>query len=136
MWQRVQPGAVVDFSSERILLLDDYTAFCPPVPLQRLWTYMRLLMLHSIWVVRCDSGGQPYSSSAVICRFRTALQRQLKQDWARTQGDVRVSSGVPLDWLKGCNPRLTQQQFAAKWQRQGVLYRLVEGEGPRVCVPP
>jgi hypothetical protein len=135
MWRRVQPGAVVDVSSIRLLLLDDYTVFCPPPALQRLWTYLRLLMLHTIWHVRCDSKGQTYSSSSIVSRFLAAMQQQLKQDWARTQGDIRVNSGVPLDWLKGCDPRLSQQQFATKWQQAGVLYVLVDGEGPRVCVP-
>ena len=75
------------------------------------------------------------TAATPVSRFLAALQLQLKQDWARTQGDIRVNSGVPLDWLKGCNPRLSQQQFAAKWQRAGALYVLVDGEGPRVCVP-
>jgi hypothetical protein len=135
MWRRVQLGAVVDVSNARILLLDDYTAFCPPLPLQRLWTYLRLLMLESIWRVRCKSDGQPYNSDSIISRFLAALQQQLKQDWARTQGDICVNSGVPLDWLKGCNPRLSQRQFVAKWRQPGALYVLVDGEGPRVCVP-
>lgn len=135
MWRRVQPGAVVDVSSVRLLLLDDHTAFCPPAALSRLWTYLRLLMLQSIWLVRCTSKGRSYTSASIISRFLAALQQQLKQDWARTQGDIRVNSGVPLDWLKGCDPRLSQQQFAAKWQQAGVLYVLVDGEGPRVCVP-
>ena len=75
------------------------------------------------------------ASSSIVSRFRTSLQQKLKQDWARTQGDIRVDSGVPLSWLKGCDPRLSQQQFAAKWQQAGVWYVLVDGEGPRVCVP-
>jgi exonuclease III len=135
MWRRAQPGVVVDVSSIRLLLLDDYTVFCPPPALQWLWTYLRLLMLQSIWVVRSESEGKPYSSSSIISRFLAALQQQLKQDWARTQGDIRVNSGVPLGWLKGCNPIMSQQQFEAKWQRAGVLYVMVDGEGPRVCVP-
>ena len=92
-------------------------------------------MLQSIWLVRCKSSGRSYTSDSIISRFMAALQQQLKQDWARTQGDIRVNSGVPLSWLKGCDPRLSQQQFAARWQRPGVLYVLVDGEGPRVCVP-
>ena len=30
---------------------------------------------------------------------------------------------------------LSQQKFAARWQANGVLYTVVEGEGPRVCLP-
>ena len=100
MWRRVQPAAVIDVSSVRILLLDDHTAFCPPPALQRLWTYLRLLMLQSIWLVRCKSSGRPYTSDSIIIRFLAALQQQLKQAWARTQGDIRINSGVPLNWPK------------------------------------
>ncbi len=134
VWRRVQPDAEVDFGSVRILLLDDGAAWQPPPPLRRLWTYMRLLLLESIWVVRCSSNGVPYSSRTVISRFLAALQQQLKQDWARTQGDIRLNSGVPLSWLKGCNPVLSQDQFAAKWRAEGILYRVAEGQGAHLCI--
>ena len=134
MWRRVQPDAEVDFGSVHILLLDDGAAWQPPPPLRRLWTYMRLLLLESIWVVRCSSNGVPYSSRTVISRFLAALQQQVKQDWARTQGDIRLNSGVPLSWLKGCNPVLSQDQFTAKWRTVGVLYRVAEGQGARLCI--
>jgi hypothetical protein len=135
VWAKVQPGVVVDVSSIGILLLDDRTVWQPPAALQQLWTYLRLLLLESIWVVRCASEGKPYGSSGVISRFRAALQQQLKQDWARSQGDIRLDSGVPLSWLRGRSPVLSQQKFAARWQANGVLYTVVEGEGPRVCLP-
>jgi hypothetical protein len=133
VWQRVQPGAAVDFSSVRILLLDDGTVWQPPQALQQLWTYLRLLMLESFWVVRCASEGLPYSSVAVIHRFRAALQQQLTQDWLRSQGDIRLNSGVPLSWLRGRNPVLSPERFDAKWQQQGVLYAVADGMGPRLA---
>ena len=58
----------------------------------------------------------------------------MKADWARTQGDIRLNSGVPLSWLKGCNPVLSQEKFAAKWRPEGVLYRVVEGQGVGLCI--
>ena len=134
VWARVQPGVEVDFSSIRILLLDDGSVWQPPAALQQLWTYLRLLVLESIWVVRCSSKGGPFTSSQVISRFMAVLQQQLKQDWARTQGDIRLNSGVPLSWLKGRSPVLSPAKFAAKWQSSGVLYALVDGEGPRLCI--
>jgi hypothetical protein len=135
VWQRVQPGAVVDFSSVHILLLDDSTVWEPPRALQQLWTYMRLLMLESIWVVRCAGDGQPFSSAAIIRRFRAALQQQLTQDWQRTQGDIRLNSGVPLSWLRGRDPTLLPERFDAKWQQPGVLYTLAAGAGPSLVLP-
>src|SRR5690242_16433004 len=85
VWSRVQQDAAVDFGNPRILLLDDSTVWQPPQQLYQLWTYMRLLMLESIWVARCASESRPFSSAAVIMRFRAALQQQLTQDWLRTQ---------------------------------------------------
>ena len=114
VWARVQPGETVDFSSSRILMLDDGSIWQPPAALQQLWTYLRLLLLESIWVVRCSSSGKPFSSRQVISRFLAALQQQLKQDWARTLGDIGLNSGVPLSWLKGRSPVLSAAKFAAK----------------------
>ena len=129
------PLEAVAFGSARLLLLDDSTVWRPPSALRPLWTYMRLLLLESIWVVRCASDGRPFSSASVVSRFRAALQQQLTQDWLRTQGDVRVNSGVPLSWLLGRDPVLQPGRFEAKWQRPGVLYRLEDGQGPRLVLP-
>jgi hypothetical protein len=136
MWRRLQPDAEVDVSNAQVMLLDDSSVWSPPAPLQRLWTYLRLQMLESFWVVRCSNSGKPYSSSQVVSRFLAAMQQQLKQDWARTLGDIRRNSGVPLSWLRGRKPELSSEQFAAKWGAGGLLYVLVEGEGPRVCLIP
>ncbi len=132
VWDRVQPGVEVDFSSVRLLLLDDCSVWQPPAALHKLWTYLRLLMLESIWAVRCSSEGRPFSSSQITRRFMAQLQQQLKQDWARMRADIRVDSGVPMSWLRGRSPMLPEARFAARWQPQGVLYE-VEGGGPRLC---
>jgi hypothetical protein len=125
----------VDCSDVRVLLLDDASVWQPPEPLQHLWTHLRLLMLESIWAVRCGSGGKPYSSAQIVGRFLAVLQQQLQHDWARTQGDIRVDSGVPVSWLRGRSPVMSLETFVTKWQAAGVLY--VEGEegGLRLCLP-
>jgi hypothetical protein len=134
VWRRVQQDAAVDYRSARILLLDDSTVWQPPQRLCQLWTYLRLLMLESIWVVRCASEGRPFSSTAIIMRFRAALQQQLAQDWLRVQGDIRLDCGVPLSWLRGRNPVMSAEKFEAKWQQQGELYAAVEGGGVRLLL--
>jgi hypothetical protein len=96
---------------------------------------MRLLMLESIWVVRCASNGSPFSSAAIIVRFKAALQQQLSQDWLRTRGDIRLDCGVPMSWLRGRDPVMSPVKFEAKWQRQGVLYTAAEGDGVRLVLP-
>jgi hypothetical protein len=136
VWNRVQPGAGVDCSDVRVVLLDDGSVWQPPVELRPLWTHLRLLMLESVWVVRNDSGGRPYSSGQVVSRFLAVLQQQLQQDWARTLGDIRLNSGVPLSWLRGRSPVMSSARFEAKWQAEGVLYTAGDGEGVRLCLPP
>ena len=135
VWDRVQPGSGVDFRSVRVLLLDDSSVWQPPRELQQLWTHLRLLMLESIWVVRCAAEGRPYSSAQVVARFRVALQQQLKQDWARTQGDIRVDSGVPMSWLRGRSPVILPERFVAKWRPAGLLYTVGADGGVGLSLP-
>lgn len=135
VWDRVQPGSGVDCSDVRVLLLDDGSVWQPPAELQRLWTHLRLLMLESVWVVRCAAQGQPYSSTQVVSRFRAALQQQLKQDWARTLGDIRSNSGVPLSWLRGRDPVLARAKFEAKWRGSGMLYTVSDEGTLSLCLP-
>ena len=92
-------------------------------------------MLQSIWDVKTVSQDQHYDGSRVVSRFLVALQQQVQQDWARTQADIRVDSGVPLSWLRGRNPVLPPERFTAKWLGDGVIYTLAGGDGPRVCLP-
>jgi hypothetical protein len=103
--------------------------------LQQLWTHLRLLMLESIWVVRCEADGRPFNSGQVVARFRAALQQQLKQDWARTQRDIRVDSGVPMSWLRGRSPVIPPERFVAKWRPAGVLYSVEDDGELRLRLP-
>ena len=104
MWDRIEPGSVsaraLDCHDAGLILLDDVREWQPPAALVHLWTHLRLLMLQSVWDARCDSQGQQYSGSQVVSRFVAVLQQQLRQDWARTQDDIRVDSGVPMSWLR------------------------------------
>ena len=135
VWGRVQPGAGVDCSDVRVLLLDDGSVWQPPKELLPLWTHLRLLMLESIWSVRCSSSGQPYSSRQVVSRFLAVLQQQMQHDWARTQGDIRLDSGVPLSWLRGRSPVMSRDRFNAKWLAEGAVYIVEEGGGLLVSLP-
>ena len=125
----------MDCSSVQLLLLDDSEVWQPPAELLQLWTHLRLQVLCSIWEARCGSQGQPFTSNQVIGRFSAALLQQLRLDWMRVQGDVRVDSGVPLSWLRGRSPVLRRERFEAKWQAVGVLYAIDPVAGLRLCLP-
>jgi hypothetical protein len=111
----------------RVVLLDDGSVWQPPKELQQLWTHLRLLMLESIWSVRCGSSGRPYSSTQVVSRFLFVLRQQIQQDWVRTSGDIRIDSGVP--WLRGRSPVLSIRRFVSKWcVAGGGVYVVVYGD--------
>lgn len=135
VWEQVQPASGLDCGDFRTLLLDDSSVWQPPKELQQLWTHLRLLMLESIWVVRGAAEGRPYSSGQVVARFRIALQQQLRRDWARTQGDIRVDSGVPMSWLRGRSPVIQPERFVAKWRPAGLLYTMGEDGEIRLRAP-
>jgi hypothetical protein len=118
-----------------MVLLDDGGAWQPPAELHHLWTHLRLLMLGSIWTTRCERSGQPYNSAEVVKRFLSVLERLTQHNRARTLTDIRLESGVPLSWLRGRSPVLSEQRFTAKWQEPGVLYTVVDGRGLQVCLP-
>ena len=47
---------------------------------------------------------------------------------------IRLNSGVPLSWLRGRSPVLSESRFAAKWQGSGVLYDVTAEGSVRVCL--
>jgi hypothetical protein len=89
-------------SSQRITTADQLAAY------DATWMHDSSPRQHVMQRVadRDASEGRPHSSAAVIHRFRAALQQQLTHDWMRSQGDIRLNSGVPLSWLRGRNPVL------------------------------
>jgi hypothetical protein len=159
VWQQVQPGATVPVSNSRVLLLDDSGEWAPPQDKEQMWTYMRLLLLESIWAVRSScqgsnlisstqgsgnstggsagsqgegsgrSGNPAYTVKAVACRFRAELQQQMRRDWMRAGEDVRLGSGVPMAWLKGPSPTIGLAKF---WFRWGSLFTV--GDDGEVAV--
>jgi hypothetical protein len=135
VWEQMQPASGLDCSTFRTLLLDDSSVWQPPAALHQLWTHLRLLMLECIWEVRCAAEGRTYSSGQVVARFRVVLQQHLRRDWVRTQGDIRVDSGVPMSWLRGRSPVLQPERFVAKWQAVGRLYTVSAAGELRVRLP-
>jgi hypothetical protein len=117
MWQRVQPGTAPPVTDSRLMLLDDISVWSPPADKLQLWTYLRLLLLESVWTTRCSCrlSNSSFTAKAAACRFKAELQQQMLSDWARMGADVRVGSGVPMAWLRGGNPELSWPAFWAKW---------------------
>lgn len=124
VWGRVMPGVALT-ADAGLLLRDDDTGWQPPTHLSYLWLHLRLLLLQSLWVVRCQSAGTPaHTAQAVVSRFVAVLRRQVCSDWQRVVSDIRWGNGLPAGWFRGRDPRLSREAFARKWCVRGVVASL------------
>jgi len=80
VWQQVQPGALVNTASSRIMLLDDHQVWAPPSQKAALWTFLRLLLLESLHVVMCRQAGQQQQQQG-----QPAQQQQQQQQHQQQQ---------------------------------------------------
>ena len=78
-----------------------------------------------------QAGGGQLATLAVVSAFVREVRGLILQDWARVEGDVRRSAGVPPSWLRGRDPCATMEQFAAAWCVQGVMACVVYPPGTR-----
>jgi len=126
LWQRLQPEGQQPPLTARVLLLDDAGAWSPPHQLGRLWTRLRLGLLHALWQRRDMTGGQDTraAAEAAVHMFLAKVRSQIRLDWRRCSEDVRLNSGVPLAWLAGRQPTLARETFEDRWCAGGVLVRL------------
>ena len=124
VWQQVQPGAAVPVSNSRVLLLDDSSEWAPPQDKEQLWTYMRLLLLESIWAVRSSCQGSNLVSST------PGSSSGSTGGSAGSQGEGPGRSGSPAYTAKAVACRFKaelQQQMRRDWMRVGVDVRLGSG---------
>lgn len=133
LWGLLDPGGAVLPMDDRVWLADDASVWAPSRGHAALWGLLRLTMLRSIWVVRCSArgGSGVLSVLAVVSAFVREVRGLVLQDWARVEGDVQRSAGVPPSWLRGRNPCATLEQFTTAWCVQGVLARVVGPPGAR-----
>ena len=132
LWARVDPQAPAVPFVEPVLLADCRAGWRPSTGLGGLWTVLRATMLHSIWAVRCAAKQQQgvYSRQAVVSAFVRQVRGMVLSDWARAQGDIRLTAGVPPSWFRGRDPSMAVQVFREAWAvNTGVLATVVEVQG-------
>jgi hypothetical protein len=123
LWQQVQPGAIVPVGSSRVLLLDDDSVWAPPADKQQLWTYMRLLLLESIWVVRSSCRatevpvGSQHSNSQAGSRAGSAAASQGSSN-SSSAAQASQSGSTAASQQAGA-AGVGDQRFSAKAVRLG-----------------
>jgi hypothetical protein len=128
LWALIDPAAAAVPLVPSVLLADNWAEWRPSKGLGGLWTVLRLTMLHSIWAVRCAARQQQgvYSREAVVSVFVREVRGLMLGEWARVQGDVRLTAGVPPSWFRGRDPSMALQAFKAGWAvATGVLATVV-----------
>jgi hypothetical protein len=122
LWRRIDPTTTVAASSQ-LLLLDALSVAVVSLPLQPLWTHLRLLLLESSWVGRGDPAKDmtALSADAIKHRFVAIVKQQVLNDWRRTKHDIRWHAGVPASWFRGLSPELEIADFKALWCAGGVI---------------
>jgi hypothetical protein len=127
LWRRIAPWSIVAANSQ-LMLLDELDTLYVAKDLQPLWTWLRLLLLESLWTARgLPSRNRPAQSAASIKhRFVAVLQQQVSNDWERTKHDIRFNAGVPASWFRGGTPAMAVEGFEEFWCVNGVI-AVVEG---------
>ena len=123
LWLRLDPAAgPLPLHRQRLMLLGHHGQWQPSRQCQHLWEYMRILLLHCLWAVRCSAAGTPaHTAQAVVAKMVATLRHQVAMDWQRVQSDIRWGTGMPFSWFRGRDPHITTRAFKAKWCRRGVI---------------
>ncbi|EIE19449.1 hypothetical protein COCSUDRAFT_58732 [Coccomyxa subellipsoidea C-169] len=71
---------------------------------------------------------------AVAARILSSCKKALLADWRLATVNVRQTAGVLSDWLRGRDPMITREQFAARWCHRAVLCALEELPGAQPVI--
>lgn len=96
-----------------------------------LWTRLRLLTLHALWVAGRSRGaaGIPTNAASVVAKVIFGARRLMQHDWSRVQQPATAHSTLPALWFRGHREGPTLQAFIERWCRGGILARVSQGIG-------
>lgn len=113
--------------STDLLLADDQRTWRPASQLGPLWHRLRLATICQLWAAYQHARHQPdaaQSAGAVAARIISSSRKAILGDWRLATINVRNTAGVPSDWLRGRDPKLTREEFTARWCHRDVLCAL------------
>ena len=124
--------------SADLLLADDTRIWGPPRQLRQLWHRLRLAAICQLWAAYQRGRHQPDAAAitpgAVAARILSSCRKALLADWRLATVSVRQTAGVLSDWLRGRDPMITREQFAARWCHRAVLCALEELPGAQPVI--
>lgn len=136
-WAAVTGDAAPPLSAD-LLLADDTRIWGPPRPLMPLWHRLRLAAICQLWAAyqrgRHQSEAAAITPGAVAARILSSCRKALLADWRLTAANIRLTAGVLSDWLRGRDPTLTREEFAARWCHRAVLCALEELPGAQPVI--
>ena len=124
--------------SADLLLADDTRIWGPPRQLRQLWDRLRLATICQLWAAYQRGRHQPDAAAitpgAVAARILSSCKKALLADWRLATVNVRQTAGVLSDWLRGRDPMITREQFAARWCHRAVLCALEDLPGAQPVI--
>ncbi|BDA47361.1 hypothetical protein COCOBI_10-2080 [Coccomyxa sp. Obi] len=124
--------------SADLLLADDQRAWQPASQLAPLWHRMRLVTICQLWATyqrARHQQGTPGTAGVVAARILSSCRKAILGDWRLATVNVRTASGVLSDWLRGRDPQLTREEFAARWCHRNVLCAVGEEPDAQLLIP-
>ena len=85
-------------------------------------------------VAVCQLDAAAITPGAVAARILSSCKKALLADWRLATVNVRQTAGVLSDWLRGRDPMITREQFAARWCHRAVLCALEELPGAQPVI--
>ncbi|BDA42544.1 hypothetical protein COCOBI_03-4340 [Coccomyxa sp. Obi] len=79
--------------------------------------------------------GAAESAGVVAARLLSSCRKAILGDWRLATVNVRTTSGVLSDWLRGRDPKLTREEFTARWCHRNVLCAVGEGLDAQLSIP-
>ncbi|HEY0206035.1 MAG TPA: hypothetical protein VGC15_17995 [Acetobacteraceae bacterium] len=111
------------------LLADDRRTWQPEAPLRALWLRLRLATLQELWRAAQPArlGQAPVCARVVAAKVVYSCRAAAQRDWVVVRADIAAACGVPADWLRGREPKLTLDAFRQRWCHRGVLMHAGDG---------
>ncbi|BDA47098.1 Transposon TX1 uncharacterized 149 kDa protein [Coccomyxa sp. Obi] len=105
-------------STTGLLLADDQRQWQPASQLTPLWHRLQLATICQLWAnfqrARHQTGAAE-SMGVVAARLLSYCRKAILDDWRLATVNVRTTSGVLSDWLRGRDLKQTREEFTARW---------------------